>query len=528
MTIINKNTPKKKLNKSLTILLIISLGILLILGVFIAYEMISSTKASPVSTITPPEEKHFGWLEEEGKWYFYDKKTGEKHSGWLMDEGHQYYLDPDTKERATGLVQITNEKWYYFDKDGKLYKDQVVNGYIVNKYGFIVDRVLTEGEQQSRLTKLQENIDTISSKYGADGVSVALIENGKVTDAFAYGHAQKSSSSTTKVTVPMTTDTKIRIASISKVISSMIGFQMMEKGLVDLDASIGDYWGFPVRNSAYPDHTISLRSIYTHTSSIADLSAYNQIEEKLRQNAVFRNTQPLHPASCSYCNFAFAVSGATLEKAGGKIIDDLADEAFFNDLGIDAAFASGRLGDKSLMAELYYADGSIARSLNTLNNDAGTDIPGKNGSYVVGGLCISAKDLAKLVCILANDGTYEDKQYLSPESVELMETPFCKTDYHGVEVTQCMPLKYNINIYGQRSLYFHTGSAYGVYALITYNPDTRNGVAVVTTGASGAQDEYGIYAICGDISEMLYTSLKQDWKTTLSPMDEMLLGIKSE
>ena len=225
--------------------------------------------------------------------------------------------------------------------------------------------------------------------------------------------------------------------------------------------------------------------------------------------------------------FLFDEQGSLYDH-GGKIIDDLADEAFFNDLGIDAAFASGRLGDKSLMAELYYADGSLARSLNTLNNDAGTDIPGKNGSYVVGGLCISAKDLAKLVCILANDGIYEDKQYLSAESVELMETPFCQTDYHGVEVTQCMPLKFNTNIYGQRSLYFHTGSAYGVYALITYNPDTKDGVAVVTTGASGAQDEYGIYAICGDISEMLYTSLKQDWKTTLSPMDTLLLGIESE
>ena len=93
-----------------------------------------------------------------------------------------------------------------------------------------------------------------------------------------------------------------------------------------------------------------------------------------------------------------------------------------------------------------------------------------------------------------------------------METPFCQTDYHGVEVTQCMPLKYNTNIYGEDSLYFHTGSAYGVYSLFTYNPDTRNGVVVITTGASGTQDEYGIYAVCGDITELLYSSLKKDWK----------------
>lgn len=512
-------TNESKKSKRLTIVLVVSLGILLILGIIMVAGRTYMTPTAQVANIILPEEKLFGWVEEEGKWYFYDETTGEKKSGWLMDQGEQYYLDPTTKERVSGLVQITNEKWYYFDEDGKLYKDCVVNNYIVNKFGYVVDRFLNEEEEQNRLQELQTGIDDLASKYGADGVSVALISEGQVTDAFAYGYAQKN-------VTPMTTDTKIRIASISKVISSMIGFKMMEDGLVDLDASIGDYWGFPIANSAYPDHTISLRSIYTHTSSIADLSAYQQIEEKLRQNAVFRNTQPLHPGSCSYCNFAFAVSGATLEKAGNKIIDDLADEAFFNDLGIDAAFASGRLGDKSLMAELYYADGSIARSLSTLNNDSGTQIPGKNGSYVVGGLCISAKDLAKLVCILANDGVYEDKRYLEEESIELMETPFCQTDYHGVEVTQCMPLKYNTDIYGQKSLYFHTGSAYGVYALMTYNPATKDGVVVVTTGASGAQDEYGIYALCGDISEMLYSSLEKDWKTNLSTMDKMLFGIE--
>ena len=510
---------KNTLRKSLTAVLVASLGVLVILSLFLVMGKNSASQMTQVSSIILPQEHPSGWIEEEGKWYFYDGKTGEKKSGWLMDQGVQYYLDPVTKERVSGIVQITNEKWYYFDEEGKLYKDCVVDNYVINKFGYIVDRLLTEEEKETRLQELQAGIDDLASKYGADGVSVALIDEGQVTDAFAYGYAQKN-------VTPMTTDTKIRIASISKVISSMIGFKMMEDGLVDLDASIGDYWGFPVANPAYPDHTISLRSIYTHTSSIADLNAYQQIEERLKQNKVFRTTQPLHPGSCSYCNFAFAVSGATLEKAGNKIIDDLADEAFFNDLGIDAAFASGRLDDQSLMAELYYADGSIARSLSTLNNDSGTEIPGKNGSYVVGGLCISAKDLAKLVAILANDGVYEDKRYLEAESVKLMETPFCQTDYHGVEVTQCMPLKYNTDIYGQTSLYFHTGSAYGVYALMTYNPATRDGVAVVTTGASGAQDEYGIYALCGDISELLYSSLEKNWITNPSDMDKLIFEIQ--
>ena len=498
--------------KRLRIVFIISFGILLILGIiFISTKLLSPdmtlTTAFPDSQITLS-----GWVEEDGTWYYYDEENGERKSGWATIDGNRYYFDPVSFERVSGITELAAETWYYFDENGILQKNCIIDNYIINEYGIIADRLLTEEENLVRLEELQSEIDSYASQYGAEGVSVAFIENGQVTDTFVSGQAQKASTSATKTVTPMTPDTKIRIASISKVISSMVGFKMMENGIVDLDASIGDYWGFPVSNPAYPEHTISLRSIYTHTSSIADLDSYQGIENKLRRNVVFRNTEPLHPSSCSYCNFAFAVSGATLEKAGGKIIDDLADETFFYDLGIDASFASGRIEDKTLLAELYYADGSVSRSLNSLSNYTGSDTPGENGTFVVGGLCISAKDLAKLICILANDGVYEDKRYLEADTVALMETPFCQTDYHGVEVTQCMPLKYNTNIYGEDSLYFHTGSAYGVYSLFTYNPETKNGVVVITTGASGTTDEYGIYAVCGDISELLYSSLKKDWK----------------
>ena len=504
-----KNSPTLK---RLRTVFFLSFGILLILAIILIGTGLSSHNTAQETALTDPIIKLSGWVEESGKWYYYDEESGIKKSGWSTIDGNRYYFDPVSFERVSGITELAPEKWYYFDENGKLQKNCIIDNYIIDGYGIITDRLLTEEENRTRLEELQSGIDSFSSEYGAEGVSVALIENGQVTDTFVYGHARKASTSTTKVVTPMTPDTKIRIASISKVISSMVGFKMMENGIVDLDASIGDYWGFPVQNPAYPEHTISLRSIYTHTSSIADLDSYKGIEDKLRRNVVYRNTEPLHPSSCSYCNFAFAVSGATLEKAGGKIIDDLADETFFNDLGIDASFASGRIEDKTLLAELYYSDGSVSRSLNNLSNYAGSDTPGENGTFVVGGLCISAKDLAKMICILANDGIYEGTRFLDAETVELMEAPFCQTDYHGVEVTQCMPLKYNTNIYGEDSLYFHTGSAYGVYSLFTYNPDTKNGVVVITTGASGVLDEYGIYAVCGDISELLYSSLKKDWK----------------
>lgn len=73
---------------------------------------------------------------------------------------------------------------------------------------------------------------------------------------------------------------------------------------------------------------------------------------------------------------------------------------------------------------------------------------------------------------------------------------------------QAQPMRYRMNIYGRESLYYHTGSAYGVYNLLSYDPSTGDGVVVLTMGANGEQDDYDIYAVCGEISKTVYDAIR--------------------
>ena len=59
-------------------------------------------------------------------------------------------------------------------------------------------------------------------------------------------------------------------------------------------------------------------------------------------------------------------------------------------------------------------------------------------------------------------------------------------------------------VYGRAALYYHTGSGYGVYNCISYDPTSGDGVVVLSTGASGAKDKNGIYAVCGEIMNCIY------------------------
>lgn len=346
---------------------------------------------------------------------------------------------------------------------------------------------------------MQAKIDETAAKYGAVGLQVAVLEDGVLTDSFAYGWA-------TKNTDPMTADHKMRVASLSKVSVGLAAMVLRDRGIVDLDAGIGEYWGFPTTNTRYPNSPVSIRSLLSHTSSIPlygdDVSrGKSAVEAKLRNNQ-YNNMQPGSVWSWGYNNYGFAVLGMTLELAGRDYLDNILNKSLWSVMDIDAAFEGGEIQDTGKLATIYRHDGSVGRSVEAQKNYKRPPVPGSSGTSFAGGLTISAKDQAKLLGLLANDGTYQGLRLLSRESVELMETRFDQILSDGTY--QALPLRSQDNIYGRDRLYYHTGSAYGVYNFMSYDPETRDGIVVLSSGASAAKDGNGIYAVCGNIAQYFY------------------------
>ena len=74
--------------------------------------------------------------------------------------------------------------------------------------------------------------------------------------------------------------------------------------------------------------------------------------------------------------------------------------------------------------------------------------------------------------------------------------------------SQALPLRHWADLYGREEIYYHTGSAYGVYNCASYDPETGDGVVVLTTGAAGSKDQYGIYKVCSELNAYLYPLLQ--------------------
>ena len=105
-------------------------------------------------------------------------------------------------------------------------------------------------------------VDQYADDYNAVNISAAVVENGEVTASCGWGMADLSGRAMTK-------DTKIRCASISKVVVALCAMRMAQDGLVNLDDSISNYWGVDIFSNSYPDVPISLELLLTHTSTIS-------------------------------------------------------------------------------------------------------------------------------------------------------------------------------------------------------------------------------------------------------------------
>ena len=99
--------------------------------------------------------------------------------------------------------------------------------------------------------------------------SVGIIKNGKIIFYDTVGYKQINNEDSSQ-NIKANYKTIFRIASISKLFTTIAIFQLVEKGLVDLDTDISDYLGFEVRNPNFPNIPITIKMLLSHTSSLRE------------------------------------------------------------------------------------------------------------------------------------------------------------------------------------------------------------------------------------------------------------------
>ena len=321
--------------------------------------------------------------------------------------------------------------------------------------------------------------------------------------------------------LPVTDDTKFRIASISKSFAALGLMKLYDKKLFKLDDDISTYLGYKIYNLNFPDDKITFRMLLSHTSTLNDGEGYDaflgatyketpipNINSVFLENGkyftkdMWLNQKP--GTFFTYCNLNFGLIGTLIEKISKERFDVYMKKEILKPLKINTGYNIQDIADLENVATLYRTENNAWKpSKDDYNGvkpnptDFSNFIIGNNGSYFgpQGGMRTSAKDLSKFLKFLKSDGA-SNPRIISAKTLKLMKTAqwtfkegngdnyngFFKRYGLGLHITNTDGTDKMSDAATFGNFIGHAGDAYGLISDAYFSDKLDFGVVLITNG----------------------------------------------
>ncbi|MBL1108810.1 serine hydrolase [Streptomyces sp. 5-8] len=272
-------------------------------------------------------------------------------------------------------------------------------------------------------TFIRQTVTTFMSGHGIPGASVALADSGRLVFARGYGVVDPATGA------PVTTGHVFRIASVSKPITAVAVFRLIEQGRLRLNDRVFGANGILGTTYATPPYStnidqITVQNLLEHTSGWAgsqdpmfrhlDLSQHQLIDWMLGRDTTGAFNAPLSHTpgtTIEYLNFGYCLLGRVIERITGLPYEAAVRRLVLEPCGIiDMHVAGDTLADRRGNEVVYTPQGT----------------PGPYGIRVSrmdahGGWLASPTDLLRFLTRV--DGFPEKPDILSAGSLTTMYTP---------------------------------------------------------------------------------------------------------
>ncbi len=293
-----------------------------------------------------------------------------------------------------------------------------------------------------RLSNMGEFFRRETERNAAAGYVMMVARHGKLVYSAAVGMRDRENK------LPMTLDTRFRIFSMTKPITAVATLMLYEEGRFQLDDPVSKfipafadskvYTGVEPSGNVLTEalkKPITIRHLLTHTAGLGygpgydrttplaktwagmSLSGTDSSADKMKKLA----SLPLYSQPGAEWRYSYAndVLGYLIEVVSGMPFDQFLKTRLFDPLGMAHTGFYMPESDVQWLAGAYkhMADGGLERA------DGGPQFaPTKPPAFASGGggLVSTAADYLRFAQMLANMGSLEGKQYLSPLTVELM------------------------------------------------------------------------------------------------------------
>jgi CubicO group peptidase (beta-lactamase class C family) len=377
-------------------------------------------------------------------------------------------------------------------------------------------------------------------------LSVLVIKNGKV--AFEHQLGQRILPMGDVAAQPVTPATMFRIASISKMVTTIGAMLLVEKGKLDLDRDASDYLGFQLRNPHFPERPVTLRALLSHTSSLRDGAGYSFPATTPLASVLVPGAQQYGKGDMwasnaapdeffTYSNLNWGVIGTMMEMVSGERFDRLMRRTVLGPLGMaggynPSEFSPAELANLATLyrkrttdTEIWDPEGPWIAQVDDFSKRA-PQRPVDIDAYVIGtnatpfsptgGLRVSPADMGKLMLMMMNNGRHEGRVFLQPSSLAAMLKRHWTDDGKNGDTENGL-----FGAWGLGNQHFtgmdetrkfnavgHLGEAYGLYSVFAADLTKKNGIIAFTGGTTSDPELHkGKYSSLVRFEEQLVSTL---------------------
>jgi CubicO group peptidase (beta-lactamase class C family) len=231
---------------------------------------------------------------------------------------------------------------------------------------------------------------------------------------------------------------------------------------------------------------ITIRDLLTHTSGLRNdplvhRTAFSGQIDPTEISRVFADGTTVHEPSLGtylYTNLGYNIYGILLEHSLKKKWQDLLQERIFDPIGMKhtTAYISRARSRKWTVAAPYVFDSESAKTIRSVLEKK------DNNMQAAGGIFASINDLGRWLNMNMNDGKLSGKQVIPADLVRAAHTGYTKTMRDAPPFTGDgeYGLGWQIGRYRNEKVIYHHGGFTGYSSHVSYLPDRKIAVAVVT------------------------------------------------
>ncbi len=322
-------------------------------------------------------------------------------------------------------------------------------------------------------------MDSIRVQWKVPGMAVAVVSRGKVIHMAGYGLRDVAAR------LPVTTETRFAIASISKSFTVTSLAALSKQGKIEWDRQVRDYLPDFRMYDPVVTERMTIRDLVTHRSGLArhdlmwGIGVYSR--EDLYQRLRYLQPNRDFRTAWQYQNLMFTTAGYLAGKVNGTSWEDLVQSAILTPLRMNASGTS---------IEALKAASNLALPYALHDADTLMLVPWRSTDAIAptGGVHATVDDLTRYLIMHMQGGTFEGKEIITRADSRAMQSPqMTMTQPMTIQAGEFPELgdeSYGMGLlvtsYRGHRLVHHPGNWDGYSLELSFLPNDSLGVIVLT------------------------------------------------